>query len=785
MTPTAARRPLAVLGGSLLLTLLVAFGFLGSVKPEYQAVLHVMMAVCAGLALLLPSERFESAGVTVRWAVAGLVLGAVLTLGLLPVPRGLAAVLAPGNLDAWPEASWLTLAVDPWRVPGRLATLALVFGFGALVATWGASRHRRYEAELGLTLLIAILATSALMHAVLGGRAMLGLIAPDFVPETFFAPFVNGHHASSVMVFGGSVALGVALNPEEGGPARLLAGWAVLAAGAILLWDRSTGAILAAGLVACLWLLHRWRRSRLLLIVTPIVVVVAQAWAATAARVEVSVLGRLAIWRDTLTMIPQFWLAGTGGGTFGDALRAYRTDNAFITIRHAHNEPLEWVAETGLCGLVAAGVVAVLLWPTAMKEPRRADGLRFGLIGIAAHSLVEFPFQLPAVAMLGAAGVACLGAVFGGYKLAKPQAVRLCLIGVGLAQVPGAVWQLREAHIEHAIVDVGAFKADPERAGAGARALAAARAVVPERALFAAWSAESANDVDAAVTAALSVRTRFPNAPRALLEAGSVLARAGRYDDATAVLERAAERDRSDHRAWVILARVARAQGDRRLSADRWVEAFHRAANGVAEAYATFPVGLYWLGALENEEPRYSQELARELVRVGDLEGGLLACEQAARLDPANFGDDMLRARILLRLGRGADALPWLEEMLARRPDDPAVLEDYGDILDALGRHQEASVAYLEGAQERRSLSLKALRSTEAAAGSVKALALARRFELVGSVGPELGLEIARIHLRAKDPAACVMAIQRWNLATSPIGPQAILLLDQCEKAKP
>ncbi|MSP55130.1 MAG: tetratricopeptide repeat protein, partial [Myxococcales bacterium] len=603
MTPTAARRPLAVLAGVLLLTLLVAFLFLGSVKPQYQVVLHVLVAVGAGIALWVPTERFEGSGVTLRWTAAGLVLALAVALGMVPLPRALAVVLCPGSLAGSPEANWVTFAVDPWLVPGRLATLVLVFGFGALVATWGAGRHRRFEAEAGLTFVVGVVAVSALMHAVLGAGEMLGLITPDFVPEVFFAPFVNGHHASAVMVFGGSVALGVALNPEEEGAGRVVAVSTVVASAVIVLWDRSTGGVLAAGLVACLWLYNRGRRSRVLLIGTPIVVLAVQVWAGTAARLEVSALGRAAIWRDTLTMLPQFWLAGSGAGTFGDALRPFRTDNTFATIRHAHNDPLEWVAETGLVGLGAAVVALMLLWPGPVKEPHRAAGLRFGLIGIAAHSLVDFPFQLPAVAMLGAAAVACLGSVFGGYRQARPRLVRLCLMGVGLVQLPAAVWQARQAYVDHAVNEVQAFKTDPVRAGAGARALAAVHAVVPERALFAAWSAESSNDVDAAVLAALSVRQAFPNSPRALLEAGAVLARAGRYDEATALMQRVAERDPSDHRAWVLLARVARAQGDRRLAAQRWGEAFHRAAPGVPEAYAAFPVGLYWLGVLEHEEP--------------------------------------------------------------------------------------------------------------------------------------------------------------------------------------
>src|SRR5688572_30598780 len=106
MPVSSSRRPLALLGVWLLGTLTVAFVFLGSVRPAVQASLHLLVAAGAALALAVPDRKLVSAGVTLRWAVAGLVALAALALGFVPVPRGVAAWVAPGLLAARPDAAW-------------------------------------------------------------------------------------------------------------------------------------------------------------------------------------------------------------------------------------------------------------------------------------------------------------------------------------------------------------------------------------------------------------------------------------------------------------------------------------------------------------------------------------------------------------------------------------------------------------------------------------------------------------------------------------------------------
>lgn len=783
MAEASSRATLFALGLSLLLTLGVAFLFLGGVGSDVQVLLHLMVAGAAALALALPDRKLGSAGVALKGVFGGAVLLSALALGLIPIPRGVASFVAPGLLAARPDAAWSTLATDGSRVPGELATLALVVGFGALVAVWGAARRRRSEAELAIIVATGLVAVSAGLHAWFGATTVLGLVTPAFRSIPFFAPFVNGNHAASVMLLGGPVAVGVLSDGEQGVPRRTTAAVVAVVALLVLVWTGSNGAMLATVAVALMWAL-RARGLPLsglgaLVVALAIVaqVLLSAGWGGAAGTVG----ARAALWRDAWRMLGDFWLTGTGGGTFGEAIRAYRSDRVFFAYAHAHNDPLEWVVETGAIGMLALPLAVAAMWPGPL--PRRADGFVFGLLGLLLHSMVEFPFQMPAIAMSAVGVAACAVGVFGPSLEVSPRVLRATILAVGLLQFPAAALQARSALVASAIEDVRLVADEPERAATGARLLEAASATGPERLLFKAWSAERAGDGPSAGAAAMEIGRRFPDRPDALREAALVLARTRNYEESTALLERASERDPSDYRAWVILARVAKQQGDSLLALRRWTEVFHRDAplKLLAEAYLTLPSGVVWLEALHDADPRYSAELARLLDANGKPEEALLACEYAALLDPVGYGDLLIRGRLLLETGRPEEAESWMLQVVSRRPEDVEVLVAYADLLAALGRHPEATGVYLRAARKKPSLRARVLGSAERE-GPDRALGVVRQFELEGNVDARLRLEIAAVRMRAGDLVGCREEIEGWNLVGSAVGPAATELLETCRQ---
>ncbi|HKT12309.1 MAG TPA: O-antigen ligase family protein [Terriglobia bacterium] len=126
----------------------------------------------------------------------------------------------------------------------------------------------------------------------------------------------------------------------------------------------------------------------------------------------VSTQRRSMIWNDTLQLFASNPILGTGLGTYEDALRPFQAHLVDLTIDHAHNDYLEFGAETGLVGLVLLFVpifyLLVRMIICFLKDHRRyRSAILLGCIGstvgLLIHSLMDFNLQVPANAMIFAA----------------------------------------------------------------------------------------------------------------------------------------------------------------------------------------------------------------------------------------------------------------------------------------------------------------------------------------------------------------------------------------------
>lgn len=155
--------------------------------------------------------------------------------------------------------------------------------------------------------------------------------------------------------------------------------------------------------------------------------------------VDVTAEGRRTFYRNTLDLIGDFPLAGTGKGTYVNAYEMYEKVDDHLKLSFAHNDYLEYAAENGVVGggaLAVAGV-GLAVWMAAMWRRRRdpfAKGIGLGaLLGVAAiliHGFTDFNLQIPANAVyfttLAMLGAAVLGS---GRALARGHAPK--------ARVPG------------------------------------------------------------------------------------------------------------------------------------------------------------------------------------------------------------------------------------------------------------------------------------------------------------------------------------------------------------
>src|SRR4029450_13720053 len=70
---------------------------------------------------------------------------------------------------------------------------------------------------------------------------------------------------------------------------------------------------------------------------------------------------RVTIWSDTLPMMKDFWLTGTGVGTYRTAMLFYQRADRSVQFNQAHNHYLQAAAERGivLAGFIVAMLVAL------------------------------------------------------------------------------------------------------------------------------------------------------------------------------------------------------------------------------------------------------------------------------------------------------------------------------------------------------------------------------------------------------------------------------------------
>jgi O-antigen ligase len=126
-------------------------------------------------------------------------------------------------------------------------------------------------------------------------------------------------------------------------------------------------------------------------------------------------LGRLTIWRESVPVMKDFWLSGTGAGTFGDAMVTYQQSRVWVGsmqkwahFNNAHSHYVQVAAEGGL--LLALPVLAALLLVAnlGMRAVRADKGEMFwvrvgaaaAIAAVAVQSIWEIGLVMPANAVL-------------------------------------------------------------------------------------------------------------------------------------------------------------------------------------------------------------------------------------------------------------------------------------------------------------------------------------------------------------------------------------------------
>jgi O-antigen ligase len=425
----------------------------GSVPPSARLGLEIVaLALVAIWVVRAVRHRVVLPPRLVCVGVAGLLV--LVLVQAIPVPDSILEVAAPTGLEirrtselpptlAEAEARMLglddvgllhrgTLSVDPvstasaLRMGGMLAALLLV-------ASSVSSVRSASRIALALLLSAAFQGLYGLL-VVVSGHDRIWHVPKRYGLDAATGTFVNRNHFACLLALSLACGLGLILHNarshEPGGanhrlvdwfsPARsrnLLIGLLLIVGTAGLFMSLSRAGILV-GLLGLGWtaaMVRESGRARIRIAVMVLVTLIAilpllqTGSDRMIRRIESTSQdlgqqgGRVTVWRDSTDIIAAFPAFGSGFGTFHQIYPLFRSAEVRKFYRHAHNDALQVVVEGGILGaclllLLLIPVLRVVAAALRGWKGTLAVGYAAGLMAVLLHSLVDFPFRIPAVA---------------------------------------------------------------------------------------------------------------------------------------------------------------------------------------------------------------------------------------------------------------------------------------------------------------------------------------------------------------------------------------------------
>jgi len=420
-----------------LLPLIGAFFYVplafGGVTPETVMVLDILLAVAAGLwiLLLIYRKRLPS--------ISPLCLISLLVLVLL----GVAYALNPHSFHR--ESDWKLIPLFKaikW-LPGsvdRDASVPVLLNLGALLLA-GLVMQDAVASSKARWLLFRAIALSGFVIALIGiiqkadGQEAMLWVTPERSGSVFFAAFRYHANAASFLNLSWPAAFAVWMRSRTKDPGGILSSldFCVLffVIAAVFVNTSKAGHLLGlVGLVATGWRFRSELKPRnisragavvlgvlltgmLAVVLLPAIFSSIEKWKGFAADGG-SLRGRLEAYEVCLQAIPASGIFGTGAGTFRYFFHQFSAASGGEVSAsfwyHAHQDWLQGIIEWGYLGFAAWLVLfggAFLRHGKRVREARENGHLEISssvsliaLTLVLAHSMVDFPLQIPAIQLL-------------------------------------------------------------------------------------------------------------------------------------------------------------------------------------------------------------------------------------------------------------------------------------------------------------------------------------------------------------------------------------------------
>jgi O-antigen ligase len=362
-------------------------------------------------------------------------------LQLVPLSPTIRATLSPAAL-AVDRQIRLAGPGDPLSAPPRPLSLdpagsvwALTVGISAALLFWCArelvARHSPRILLRSIAVAGLLVSAIAIVQHATAPKLLYWYWHPIARSASPFSPFVNRNDLATwlIMAIPLTIGYGVARwmasrrsNAQQPDIPSLVddtllwlgASVCLMLAALLVSMSRSGLTSGALGLMAFAWLSggRTARRERVWLALALVTVVVLAATYANvgmlAKRIDETMAeglgGRDAIWRETWTMVRDFWLTGVGVGAYERGMTVYQQSPRIFYFNHAHNEYLQLLAEGGLM-LAFPAAIALLAGATAAARALRRDRSSFfwiragavgGLLAVAVQAIWDTGLARPA-----------------------------------------------------------------------------------------------------------------------------------------------------------------------------------------------------------------------------------------------------------------------------------------------------------------------------------------------------------------------------------------------------
>jgi O-antigen ligase len=346
--------------------------------------------------------------------------------------RDALALLAPPELHLRPLS--IRSSDTEWAFVIFAGAVAMFFVARSTFGRGGVRRTVWGVAAIGLGV-----SGLSIAQAATAGRSIYWRFPTEYEGPLPFGPFVNRNHFATWAIMALPLTVGYLMSrspspapvpPDAAGRRRLTlsvdprGAWMITASVLMLLallLSLSRSGIVALAIAAGVMIVAMRRRLQrhgrwAIASVVAAFTLAALAWADVPALAErfaatpAGLSGRLTIWRETVPIIGDFWLPGTGAGTYETAMFVYQRSDRSVFFNQAHNHYLQVAAEGGLLVTVTLAIALAVFVVSAIVVMRRDHsdviwmraGAATGIGAVMLQSLWETGLVMPANAMLAA-----------------------------------------------------------------------------------------------------------------------------------------------------------------------------------------------------------------------------------------------------------------------------------------------------------------------------------------------------------------------------------------------